>query len=132
MFVGIFVVSHGMESAGWTAWASGQLSGAGIDLTTPATAAPVVAVLSNLVSNVPAVVMVEPYVGTGADTGHVVALASTIAGNALIVGSIANIIVVEQAKRMGVVIGAGTHARVGVPVTVVSILIAVLWAWLAW
>lgn len=132
MFVGIFVVSRGMESAGWTALASSQLNDSGIDLSSPAVAAPVVAVLSNVVSNVPAVVMIEPYVGTDASTGHLLALASTFAGNALIVGSIANIIVVEQAKKCGVQIGNWAYAQIGIPLTMVSLVIALLWAWIAW
>ncbi len=58
------------------------------------------------------------------------ALASTLAGNLLIVGSIANIIVVDAAARQGVAIGWREHARVGVPVTMVTLAIAA--GWLAW
>jgi Na+/H+ antiporter NhaD/arsenite permease-like protein len=57
----------------------------------------------------------------------VLALASTLAGNLLIVGSIANIIVVDAAARQGIAIGWREHARVGVPVTVVTLLIAAVW-----
>ena len=62
--------------------------------------------------------------------GPVLALASTLAGNLLIVGSIANLIVVDQARRLGVEIGWRTHARVGVPVTFVTLGIAAAWLWL--
>jgi len=132
MFVGIFVVSKGIEVSGWTAWAATQLRDANFDLASPAVLAPVIAVLSNVVSNVPAVVMVEPYVGTDADTGHLLALASTFAGNAIIVGSIANIIVAQQAKRFGIDMSFRAHATIGVPVTLASLLVAVLWAWMVW
>ena len=49
------------------------------------------------------------------------ALASTLAGNLLIVGSIANIIVVDQAARLGITIDWRTHARIGVPVTLATL-----------
>lgn len=58
------------------------------------------------------------------------ALASTLAGNLLIVGSIANIIVVEQGARLGVAIDWRSHARVGVPVTLATLAIAAAWLWL--
>ena len=55
------------------------------------------------------------------------ALVSTLAGNLLMVGSIANIIVVDAAARRGIPIDWRTHARVGVPVTVVTLAIAAAW-----
>jgi len=63
--------------------------------------------------------------------GPLLALASTLAGNLLIVGSIANIIVVEQAGRQGVRITWREHARIGVPVTIATLAIAALWLRLA-
>ena len=60
-------------------------------------------------------------------SGPVLALSSTLAGNLLIVGSIANIIVVDQAARLGVTIDWRTHGRVGVPVTLVTLTVAAIW-----
>ena len=57
-------------------------------------------------------------------------LVSTLAGNLLLVGSIANLIVVDLARRNDVAIDAGTHARIGVPVTLATL--AVVWGWLRW
>ena len=68
--------------------------------------------LSNLVSNVPAVMLLLPVAG-GAHAGPTLALVSTLAGNPLIVGSIANIIVVDAARRQGIEIHWRMHARVG-------------------
>jgi Na+/H+ antiporter NhaD/arsenite permease-like protein len=85
--------------------------------------------LSNIVSNVPAVMLLLP-AATHPLAGPVMALSSTMAGNLLIVGSIANIIVVDQARRMNVKIGWIEHARVGVPVTILSLAAAA--AWLYW
>ena len=58
------------------------------------------------------------------------ALASTLAGNRLIVGSIANSIGVDQTARLGITIDWRTHARIGVPVTLITLGIAGVWLWL--
>jgi Na+/H+ antiporter NhaD/arsenite permease-like protein len=62
--------------------------------------------------------------------GTLLALASTLAGNLLIVGSIANIIVVDAAERRGIRIDWLRHARVGVPVTVATLAISGAYLWL--
>jgi Na+/H+ antiporter NhaD/arsenite permease-like protein len=59
----------------------------------------------------------------------VLALASTMAGNLLIVGSIANIIVVDQARARGVMIDWREHAKAGVPVTIATLGLAAAWLW---
>jgi Na+/H+ antiporter NhaD/arsenite permease-like protein len=59
--------------------------------------------------------------------GPVLALASTLAGNLFLVGSIANLIVVDQAARLGVRISWRDHARIGVPVTAATLAIAAAW-----
>jgi Na+/H+ antiporter NhaD/arsenite permease-like protein len=85
--------------------------------------------LSNLVSNVPAVMLLLPHL-QGPDAGVMLALVSTLAGNLLLVGSIANLIVVDLAQKSGVVIDWRMHARVGVPVTLLTL--GLVWAWLRW
>jgi Na+/H+ antiporter NhaD/arsenite permease-like protein len=87
---------------------------------------PATAVLSNLVSNVPAVMLLLPHASHPL-AGPILALSSTLAGNLLIVGSIANIIVVDQAAALGVRIGWREHARVGVPVTLATLAVAAAW-----
>jgi len=83
-------------------------------------------VLWNLVSNVPAVMLLLP-VATHPIAGAILALASTLAGNLFIVGSIANIIVVEQARLLDVRIGWREHARIGIPVTLITLAVAAAW-----
>ena len=61
--------------------------------------------------------------------GPLLALASTLAGNLLIVGSIANIIVVDAAQRRGVVIDWKRHARTGIPVTLATLAISWIYLW---
>jgi Na+/H+ antiporter NhaD/arsenite permease-like protein len=86
-------------------------------------------VLSNIVSNVPAVMLLLP-VADHPLGGVTLALVSTLAGNLFVVGSIANIIVVDAAARRGVTIDWRRHAAVGVPVTVVTL--AIVAGYLAW
>jgi Na+/H+ antiporter NhaD/arsenite permease-like protein len=57
----------------------------------------------------------------------VLALSTTLAGNLIVVGSIANIIVIDQAGRLGVAISWREHARVGVPITITTLAIAAGW-----
>jgi len=88
------------------------------------------AVLSNLVSNVPAVLMLKPFVDALKDHDTawlVIAMASTFAGNFTVLGSIANLIVVQRAVASGVAIGFWDYFRVGAPLTVVTPKIGMLW-----
>ncbi|MEW6336040.1 MAG: hypothetical protein AB1625_01450 [Acidobacteriota bacterium] len=77
----------------------------------------------------PAVMLLLP-AATHPLAGPVLALASTLAGNLIVVGSIANIIVVEQASRLGVEISWRRHAWVGIPVTLATLAIAAAWLFL--
>ena len=74
------------------------------------------AILSNLVSNVPAVLLLEPLIHAMPGPGHetawlTLAMSSTLAGNLTLLGSIANLIVVESARRDGLHISFGNTAR---------------------
>ena len=101
----------------------------GLDTADPATLFGITVVLSNLVSNVPAVMLLL-HTATHPLSGPILALASTLAGNLLIVGSIANIIVVDSAKRSGVTITWREHARTGIPVTVLTLAVSAGWLWM--
>jgi len=93
----------------------------------------VTAVLSNLVSNVPAVLMLKPFVEAlkDQDTAWLtIAMASTLAGNFTVLGSIANLIVVQRAAASGVEISFWAYFRVGAPLTVITLAIGTLWLWL--
>ncbi len=59
--------------------------------------------------------------------GPILALSSTLAGNLLVVGSIANIIVVTAAARLGVKVSFATHFKTGAPVTLGTLAIAAVW-----
>jgi Na+/H+ antiporter NhaD/arsenite permease-like protein len=126
LFAGLFIVHDATARAGLLGAAFSALRGGGIDLAHQGWLFGITPVLSNLVSNVPAVMLLLP-VARGAADGLALALASTFAGNLLIVGSIANIIVVDQAARAGVRIDWRTHARSGIPLTLATLAIAAAW-----
>lgn len=127
LFMGLFVVNHAFERSGLARDALAWLVARGVHLAEPGTLFVATLGLSNLVSNVPAVMLLLPTT-RGPDAGATLALVSTLAGNLLIVGSIANIIVVDAARKAGIPIDWRRHARAGVPVTLASLALA--WAWM--
>jgi Na+/H+ antiporter NhaD/arsenite permease-like protein len=126
LFIGLFVVNHAFERTGLAAGALAALADAGAPLAAPVPLFAATFVLSNAVSNVPAVMLLLP-AATEPFSGPMLALVSTLAGNLLIVGSIANIIVVDAARRRGVEIDWLRHAITGVPVTLASLAVAGAW-----
>ena len=87
-------------------------------------------VLSNLVSNVPAVLLFRPFVPSfpaPEQTWLTLAMATTFAGNLTLLGSVANLIVVEIAMRRGVELGFAEYLRAGVPITLLSLTAGILW-----
>ena len=129
LFIGLFIVNHVLQSSGILAEMLASLQSAGINLRQPPWLFTVAVLLSNLVSNVPATMLLLP-VASHPLSGPILALATTLAGNLLIVGSIANIIVVDQAGRLNIKIAWLEHARVGVPVTILSLVFTAGWLWL--
>ncbi|WP_077037321.1 anion transporter [Pelomonas sp. KK5] len=128
LFMGLFVVNDALQRTGLPAQLVADSTKLGLHLDHPAPLFGAAFVLSNLVSNVPAVMLLLP-VAHHPLAGTLLALASTFAGNLFIVGSIANIIVVDAAKRRGVIIDWRQHARIGVPVTMATMAVAALFLW---
>ncbi len=127
-FVGLFIIVAGAERAGLTARLLGPV--ARWDLHQPAVFVPLTAALSNLVSNVPAVMLLRTLVVAFPDPHAgwlTLAMASTLAGNLTITGSVANIIVVERAAAEGVQIRIGDYFRIGLPVTAVTLAAGAVW-----
>jgi Na+/H+ antiporter NhaD/arsenite permease-like protein len=97
-------------------------------LTSPWVLGPAVIVGSNTIGNVPLVVMLLQLLPhTDPQLFYFLALVSTLAGNLFIVGSLANIITVERAGEVGVQLGFFEHAKCGVPITVLSLAVALAW-----
>jgi len=129
-FVGLFLIVGGAENAGIVQQALSFAQHWNLQKLGVFTVA--VALLSNVVSNVPAVMLVKSLVPGFANSHSAwlgLAMASTLAGNLTITGSVANIIVVESAKPQ-LEIGFWDYFRAGLPITVATLLVG--WAWIAW
>lgn len=128
MFAGLFVVVAGLEK---TVLSPEIIAAVGrLQLDRLPVLSGITAVLSNIVSNVPAVLVLKPFVAHLQNQQHAwltVAMASTLAGNFTILGSVANLIVVQRARAQNVEIGFGTYFKVGAPLTVLTIAVGVLW-----
>ena len=128
MFAGLFIVVRGAET---THLLEDLVRAVGPErLKNVAVLSVGSAVLSNLVSNVPAVLLfkpIYPQIRQGMSTGLVLASASTFAGNLTLLGSIANLIVVEQARREGIQIRFVDYLKVGLPVTIVTLAMDIAW-----
>ena len=127
MFAGLFVVIAGIEN---TALEKDLAEFAGhIHLGNVFLLSAFSAVLSNVVSNVPAVLMFKPF---AAHLGHpnqfwlTLAMSSTLAGNLTVLGSVANLIVLQQARRR-VQIGFWEYFRVGAPLAMLTIVVGAFW-----
>jgi Na+/H+ antiporter NhaD/arsenite permease-like protein len=86
--------------------------------------------LSNLVSNVPAVMLLSPLVERFADRETawlMLAMSSTLAGNLTLLGSVANLIVAESAKSRGIKLSFGAYLKAGLPITAISLCIGTAW-----
>jgi Na+/H+ antiporter NhaD/arsenite permease-like protein len=128
LFIGLFVVNHALEKTGLAHEFVGRVAALGVDMHDPFPLFVSSFILSNIVSNVPAVMLLLP-LATHELAGPLLALASTLAGNLLIVGSIANIIVVDAAHRRGLTIDWKRHARTGIPVTLATMAISWIYLW---
>lgn len=127
-FAGLFVVTGALESSGLSQWL--------FDLTAPILQSGVpaftgvVTVLSNVVSNVPAVLLLRPEISSFPNVEQAwltLAMASTLSGNLTLLGSAATLIVAEVARQHGAKLGFMPFLRAGVPITVLTLLIGVLW-----
>jgi Na+/H+ antiporter NhaD/arsenite permease-like protein len=131
MFAGLFIIVAGAQHALLSPDIIAAVDRLHLDRVPMLSA--VTAVLSNLVSNVPAVLMLKPFVDALKDQDTawlVIAMASTLAGNFTVLGSIANLIVVQRAAASGVTIGFWDYFRIGAPLTIITLAIGTLWLWL--
>jgi Na+/H+ antiporter NhaD/arsenite permease-like protein len=128
LFVGLFIVLAGAEKALLTPALRHAVKGLGLGY--PPLLALIAAILSNLVSNVPAVMALAPFIGDMSEPLRawlVLAMAATFAGNFTILGSVANLIVVERARRQGVEIAFWPYFRIGAPLTLATLALGVWW-----
>ena len=128
LFACLFIVTGSLSLTGLDQQAMAWLLGSGWDLEQPWLLAPLMLVGSNSVGNVPLVIlMLSVWPQASEQALYAMALLSTLAGNLLIVGSLANIIVVERAAQVGVTLSFRAHARCGIPITLISMALALAW-----
>jgi Na+/H+ antiporter NhaD/arsenite permease-like protein len=126
---GLFVVNAAFASTGIPQRAIADLTQWGLDLRHPVVLLFGSGVLSDIVGNNPAVLLLMPYLqgGDPEQTGAAMALGTAMASNVVVFGSLAGIIVVEQAARRGAPVSLAEFSRAGVPVSLISMLVAAGW-----
>jgi Na+/H+ antiporter NhaD/arsenite permease-like protein len=125
LFIGLFIVIAGIEKTSLTSNAFAFVSRYGMDK--PAVLSAVAAILSNLASNVPAVLLFKPLVPHLVAPNRawlILAMASTLAGNLTVLGSVANLIVIQRSRRH-VSISFWEYFKVGLPLTIATIAVGV-------
>jgi Na+/H+ antiporter NhaD/arsenite permease-like protein len=131
LFCALFVVIHGIGIYQIPQSIMDFLSRQGIDVQNPLMLTGISTVMSNLVSNVPATLLLIQFLEPSNHVQwYVLALSSTFAGNLILIGSIANLIVIEQARLFGIRMSFREHAITGIPVTVLSLVILTIWIWM--
>ena len=128
LFAGLFVVVAGAERVLLTPQVVKAVASAGLSEVWRLSA--VTAIASNIVSNVPAVLALRPFIAALHDPAKawlVVAMSSTLAGNFTLLGSVANLIVAEQGARANAPISFGAYFRVGAPLTLLTLAIGTAW-----
>lgn len=121
MFAGLFVITHATQELGILNNLTGSIE-------QPPSLLGVTVILSNLISNVPAVLVLQSLIPKG-DTQAwlLLAAASTLAGNLTLLGSVANLIVAEVGGKQGYRLSFQEHLRFGLPLTLVTLVIAYFW-----
>jgi Na+/H+ antiporter NhaD/arsenite permease-like protein len=90
----------------------------------------VTALLSNVISNVPAVLLLSPVVSKLINPENIwltLAMSSTFAGNLTLIGSVANLIVAESAKKRGIKLEFKEYLKAGVPITILTLILGIVW-----
>ena len=129
LFMGLFVVTGMFQSAGFGTAAVQWLAHTGLSLNAAPTLALITATLSNLINNSAAVILLVKVVNLAdPTTAYILALANSFGGSLIIIGGVSNIIVVQQARDLGVRISFREFARLGIPVTLVALAGLIGWA----
>lgn len=126
-FVGLFILLKGVETSGLMDMMLRSFQDLGAGMAGVAGLTLISSLLSNLISNVPAVMLLSPAVPAGNDALWLcLATSSTLAGNATILGAAANVIVVEKGLSMGAEVRLRDFVRAGLPVTLLTLVISVI------
>lgn len=127
LFIALFVIVGALQERGLMAQALAGLSSRGFSLDQPVIFVSLCTILSNLVSNVPAVLLIQDIPQQSQTLWYLLAMASTLAGNLTLLGSIANLIVAEKAAGYGVRMKFGDYVKIGLPLTLTTLIIGTVW-----
>ena len=130
LLMGLFIVNAALATTGLPQRLLADMKGFGLDLHDPVSMLAVMSILSNVVGNNPAVMLVAPFLEGAAHPdalGAAIALGTGFSSNLVIFGSLAGIIVAEQGKAHGVEISFGEFSRAGLPVAALSLVLALAW-----
>lgn len=128
LFMSLFVVTGAFQSTGYGDQALHWLGRVGVDLHSPPTLSVVTAALSNLIGNSAAVLLLVKVVNVDhPGVAYALALANSIGGSLVVIGSVSNIIVLQRADDLKIEISFRDYARLGVPVTLVSLGVVLVW-----
>ena len=113
---------YGAEVIAW-------MQGVGVNPTQPGTLASLTAGLSAVINNAPAVMLLLKIVPiTHASTAYIMAVANSFGGSLILTASVSNLIVVQQARQLGIIISFRDFARLGVPIALISLGGLIGWA----
>ena len=131
LFMGLFVVTGRVSSHRLRRTGRAMAGARRLESQSPPVLAVATAALSNLINNSAAVMLLVKVVNVAhPTTAYVLALANSFGGSLIIIGSVSNIIVVQQARELGINISFRDFARLGIPVTLAAL--AGLLAWVTW
>lgn len=134
LLMGLFVVNAAVAATGLPQHFLTALAGMGINLNEPVPLFLIGGLLSNLVGNNPAVMLLIPYLHPGAAAGAEALAAALVLGtgfssNMIIFGSLAGIIMVEEAGARGIRISFWEFARTGLVVSIACMAVALCWVY---
>ncbi len=133
LLFGLFILNAAFSATGVPAQVLAAMRSIGLDLQDPLSMLLVMAVISNLIGNNPSVMLAIPFV-QGAPQPEALAaalvLGTGLSSNAVLFGSLAGIIVSEEGAKRGITISFLEFAKAGLPIAVLSLLVAI--AWIVW
>jgi Na+/H+ antiporter NhaD/arsenite permease-like protein len=129
LFMGLFVVTGSFQSTGYGDMAVQWLGRCGFQLGSIPGLVVGATVLSNVVNNSAAVMLLLKVVDLSHPaTAYLMALANSFGGSLTIIGSVANIIVVQQAQQLGIIIRFRDFVRLSIPATLLAVGGLLVWA----
>ena len=130
LLIGLFIVNAAMTATGLPAHILGWMRGYGVDLQDPLSMLAIMSVISDIIGNNPAVMLVNPFIGGASQPealGAAIALGTGLSSSAVIFGSLVGIIVAEECERRGIPFSFREFARSGLPTSIIALSVAAIW-----